>query len=330
MSIEKSTVAAQSQDTIETEAVAAAAVDAAGAAPRMWIAIGSICVITLIWGASFTLNDISLAHIPAMTFRAMAMAAGAFGLAALTLAMGHSLRVPRELFGWIGLAALFNILLWGLFSTFGLKLMPPGRAAVIAYMMPFWALALSILVLREEINAFKVTGLALGLVGLACLIGPDFGDIVHAPDGFALMLLASVSWAIGTVLVKARSHSISPMTLTTWMVAISAIPMVVLAVTLEDFDWEASTSAWLALVVFVIGSTLVAQPLWYAIVMKLPVSMSSVSALAVPVAGEIISALAFGETIGLPEAAALGFVVSGLFVVLVLPGLRAGRQPVEP
>jgi len=296
----------------------------------MWIAIGSICVITLIWGASFPLNEISLAQIPTITFRALALTFGALGLAALTRGMGHTLRVPRELVGWVVLAGLFNILLWGLLSAYALEFIPPGRGAVIAYMMPFWALGLSVILLGEEITAMKIAGLALGLMGLAILIGPDFSAIVHAPAGFVLMLLASMSWAIGTVVIKAKSQKVHAITLTTWMVAISALPMIVLAVALEDFDWQASPGAYLALAGFVIGSTFIAQPLWYTIVKKLPVSIASLSVLAVPVVGEIISAMAFGERVGFAEALALGFVVTGLFVVLVLPELWAGRQLAKP
>src|SRR3546814_2023646 len=89
-----------------------------------------------------------------------------------------------------------------------------GRAVIIAYTMPLWAVMLARLTLGDPITPGRLIGLLFGLGGLAILIGPDLRALGAAPAGAAFMLGAAISWAIGTIAVKRSAWTIPTIMLT--------------------------------------------------------------------------------------------------------------------
>src|SRR3546814_12053037 len=78
-----------------------------------------------------------------------------------------------------------------------------GRAVIIAYTMPLWAVMLARLTLGDPITPGRLIGLLFGLGGLAILIGPDLRALGAAPAGAAfidrksVVLVKSVSVRVG-------------------------------------------------------------------------------------------------------------------------------------
>src|SRR5258708_14653194 len=94
----------------------------------------------------------------------------------------------RHEIGPLILAALFNVTLWHLFSAYGVSLMAAGRASIIAYTMPAWALLLSAIVLGEPFGLRGLLALALGMAGIRALLLPDLEPIAPAPPGPRAMM----------------------------------------------------------------------------------------------------------------------------------------------
>ena len=78
--------------------------------------------------------------------------------------------------------------------------------------------------LGERIGINKLVSLALGMGGLAVLLLSDGSEYLTRPAGFIVMLGAAVSWAAGTVLLKARDWPPTALARSAWLVGISAIP----------------------------------------------------------------------------------------------------------
>ena len=115
---------------------------------------------------------------------------------------GQRLVLPTGQWGRLWLLALLNITSWNMLVAFGVGMIPSGRAAILAYTMPVWAVPLSVWLLGERITRRKLLGLALGMGGLALLLGEAFVSLGAAPLGSLLVLGAALSWALGTVLQK--------------------------------------------------------------------------------------------------------------------------------
>src|SRR5678810_808956 len=78
------------------------------------------------------------------TFRSLCLGLGSAVLFAALRAGGQRLMLPRGQWGRLWLLALLNITAWNMLIAFGVALIPSGRAAILAYTMPVWAVPLSI------------------------------------------------------------------------------------------------------------------------------------------------------------------------------------------
>jgi hypothetical protein len=160
--------------------------------------------LSLFWGLNWPGMKIILSEITVWWFRALCLIAGGGILMSISALSGNRCRLQPGEIGPISLCGSFAILGWMVFSAYGVSLMPAGRASIIAFTMPLWATLAAHRVLGERVTPARIAGLLLGIGGLGVLIGQDLLILQRAPVGALFMLLAAVSWAIGTILVKQR------------------------------------------------------------------------------------------------------------------------------
>jgi drug/metabolite transporter (DMT)-like permease len=173
----------------------------------------------------------------------------------------------------------------------------------------------------------KLLGLALGVAGLAVLIGPDLSSLGAAPLGAALMLGAAISWALGTVIMKRSLWTIPVTTLAGWQLLIGALPITLGALAFQEYpDLTAlSTPALLSLIYVLAVPMVFCHWAWFTVVRMFPAAIAAIGTLAIPIVGVFSSGLVLGEPIGVRELTALGLVCGALVVVLVLPALGRAR-----
>ncbi len=85
--------------------------------------------------------------------------------------------------------------------TWAEQKVPSGLAAVLLSIIPLWMVLLHHLELRRPLGRRLILGLALGLAGIAVLVGPRalLGGGRVLPAGAIVLLLGSVSWAVGSL-----------------------------------------------------------------------------------------------------------------------------------
>jgi len=282
-------------------------------------AIAFLATLTVTWGLNWPMMKLAVQEVPPWTFRALCVTVGGGALLALTRLSGASVQVPWNRVPALMLVALFNITAWHLFSAYALLYTGGGRAAIIGYTMPIWASALSVWVLHERIAARQVFALALGMAGLALLLGQDLGRVGASPLGALLMLGAALGWAIGTVLIKRFSWGTMPiMALTGWQLLLGGIPIVIGWWLLEPVPdlLALSLPSAIGLAYAVLVAMIFCQTAYFKIVTLVPANMAAMAVMGVPVVGVLASAWILGEPIGLNEVAALILVVGGLFVLI--------------
>src|SRR5689334_19871938 len=161
---------------------------------RLWWLLGAL---TFAWGFNWTAMKLALAEVPPWTFRSLCLGLGSAVLFAALRLGGQRLAWPRGQWRRLWLLALLNISGWNMLVAFGVGMIPSGRAAILAYTMPVWAVPRSVWLLSERITGRKLFGLALGLGGLTLLLGEAFLNLGAAPVGSLLVLGAALSWALG-------------------------------------------------------------------------------------------------------------------------------------
>ena len=288
---------------------------------RLWWLLAGL---TLAWGFNWTAMKVALSQATPWTFRALCLGLGSAILFTALRARGQSLLVPKGQRLRLAVLAFFNITCWNLLVAFGVTMIPSGRAAILAYMMPAWAIPLSILLLRERVTGAKIVGLVMGVAALGLLLGEGFAALGAAPLGSLLVLGASVSWALGTVLQKRFPMSMPAGPYTAWIMLVGGMPIFIGALLLDDFRHLGEIGPWAALGIAynVIVAFAWAHWAWIKIATSVPVTVFSLSMLVIPVVGVVSGMLFLGERPSWAEYVALALVLGSLLTVLA-PGRQA-------
>jgi drug/metabolite transporter (DMT)-like permease len=216
---------------------------------------------------------------------------------------------------------MFNIAAWNALVLFGVQQLPSGRSAILAYTMPLWSVLFARVALDEPLSRRKAFGLVIGMCGMALLLGDDIRHFGRSPLGTLLIIGAAMTWSVGTVLLRRWKPPIPQNTLTGWMLVIGWVPVAALALALDHHAVgaivHASNAAMFAIVYNIFLAGTAAHWAWFRMARTLPVAVSSLSSLPVPVVGVLSGMLFLGERPGPLEFAALALVLVSLVAVLL-------------
>jgi drug/metabolite transporter (DMT)-like permease len=290
---------------------------------RIWAA-------ALFWGLNWPVIKVMLTGAGPWTLRAAGLTGGAVLLALATVASGQSLRVPRQFWPVLVIAALLNVAAFNLLSVFAQMTMTASRAAILTYTMPLWSVVFAWIILGEPIDKLRGAALAFGAGGIALLALP-FWDVVAAggvPVGLILVMGSAIAWAAGTVVIKAGKPEGSPLALTTWQFVIGAIVVTLGMAAFETPRLELDRPEILAAFAYnIIFPQAVAYALWFGLMARVPASTAALGTLLVPVFAVAASAAWLGERLGALDLAGFGLILAG---VLIDQGLRHWLPPKKP
>ncbi len=279
-----------------------------------------VLVLTLVWGCNWPVLKFGVSELAPLTFRALTLPFAALGMLAVSRFSGGSIRVPRPLWGKLLVLALFNISGWNGLVLFGLQQLPAGRSAILAYTMPIWSVLFAMALLHEPLSKRKLVGMAFGMAGMAVLLGDDIRHFQRTPMAALLILGAAVSWAFGTVLLRKWKLSLPPNTLSGWMMLLGWLPLALLAPAFATGPLALpSPGALFAILYNILLAGTLAHWAWFTLVRTLPVAVSSMSSLPVPIVGVFAGMLVLGERPGPAEWTSLALVVVAMLLVLWPP-----------
>jgi len=283
---------------------------------RLWWLLGAL---TLAWGFNWTAMKLALAEVPPWTFRSLCLGLGSAVLFLVLRLGGQRIPWPRGQWRRLWVLALLNISAWNILVAFGLTMIASGRASILGYTMPVLAVPLSMWLLGERLTAPKAIGLALGMVGLALLLGDAYKAIGAAPLGSLLVLGAAASWALGAVLQKKYPVAMAPGPYTAWLLLLGGLPIFAGALLLEH---PAALSHIGGRAIFgtaynVLIAFAFANWAWIKLATSVSVTVFSLSILIIPVVAVLSGVIFLGERPGTAEVAALALVLASLATVLV-------------
>jgi drug/metabolite transporter (DMT)-like permease len=286
--------------------------------PRsMWMLLA---VLTLGWGFNWPMMKMTLAELPVWTFRGLCVGSGAIGLFVIARANGQATRVPRTQWGWLIVISICNVTLWNVLIGYGLRMLPAGRSAILAYSMPVWAVLLSVFILHEKLTPRRVLGLMLGMAGMAVLLGGELSVMRTSPLGAILVLGGAIGWALGTVLMRRFPTTLGTTALTAWQLLIGGLPIMIGALVIDWGDWRPiGTAATVGLVYNMTFVFIFCYWAWFKIATAAPPGVSSLSTLMIPIVGVFSGIWLLGESPQWQEYVALVLVIASLATVLIPP-----------
>jgi drug/metabolite transporter (DMT)-like permease len=178
----------------------------------------------------------------------------------------------------------------------------------------------------------KVIGFVLGMTGMFLLLGDDARHLQRAPFGACMIIGAALMWALGTVLLRKWQPPMPQSALSGWMMLVGWVPLALIAPFFDDAGIAQfahfSGRAWFAVAYNIFLAGTVANLTWFTMARTLPVAVSSMASLPVPVVGVFAGMILLGERPGATEWIALALVIAALAAVL-LPERRGGSSPAE-
>lgn len=291
--------------------------------PRLWWVLAGL---TFAWGFNWSAMKVALHDVTPWVFRSLCLGLGSAVLFLVLRAAGRQLAVPAGQWRRLMLLAFFNITCWNLLIAYGLTMIASGRAAILAYTMPVLAVPLSVWLLGERLTSRKIAGLALGVGGLALLLGEAAAGLGGAPLGSLLALGAAFTWALGVVLQKRYPVAMPTGPYTAWIMLLGGVPVIAGSLVFEDWRvlGNAGTLAWLGIAYNVFIAFAWAHWAWIKIATAVSVTVFSLSMLVIPVVGVLSGMLFLGERPSMAEYAAAVLVLAALATV-ILPARVARR-----
>jgi drug/metabolite transporter (DMT)-like permease len=293
-------------------------------APSPLISALMIATTGLMWGLNWPAVKFMLTEFEPVTVRAVAFPCAAVLLFGIAVIRRERLRPTADEFPKLLATGLFVILGFNVLVSLGQVLTETSKAAIIAFTMPAITAVLSVMFLGDRLNRLLLLSLFFGMGGLAVLASQDIDGLMAAPLGPVIMLLGALSWAIGTVLSKTRTWTLSPVVMAGWYFAIStalAWPIAFVFESPADMSFP-SLPVIGTLAFHVLGPMVLSYILWNMLVARLPATVAAITTLLVPIVGVSSSIILLGDPLTWHKVVALTMILASIAITVIRP---AGR-----
>jgi drug/metabolite transporter (DMT)-like permease len=279
-----------------------------------------LALLTLSWGFNWPIMKIGVQDFPPLTFRTLGMIGGLLAIWLAARMQRASLAIPKGEVKTIIKLAIPNMLLWHALIICGIRMLSSGRAAILGYTMPVWAMLASLVFFGERISRASLIGIALAATGAILLLSSEFSKLSGQPLGTVLILLAAASWGYGTVIMKRTKIEMPTISLTFWMLVFTTVAMTLLSLALE-FDAMRMPTAieWATIIYNAVIIFGFAHVVWFRLARILPPVASSLSVMLIPVVGVFSGAWILGETPHWQDYAAIVLILGSMSTVLFRP-----------
>jgi drug/metabolite transporter (DMT)-like permease len=284
---------------------------------RDWSLLG---LLSVLWGGSFFFNGVVLRELPPLTLVLLRVALAAVIL--LPLLWVYRIQFPKGFSGWkpfFAIGLLNNVLPFSLIVA-GQTYIPSGLASILNATTPLFTVVVMAVAGEEKLQARRIAGVIVGLVGVVILRGWHFGgEGFWSGQGIGILLCLAGAFSYGlSALVARRLLSNSPpLGTATFQLLASSVMMMVVAGLVER-PWQLaipSVSTWFAVIGLAALSTALAYIVFFQILRRSGATNVMLVTLLIPVTAIVLGYLVLGEQISPREIA--GALVIGSALLLI-------------
>ena len=230
--------------------------------------------LSAVWGASFILIELTGHSFPPAWVALLRLTFGALFLWSVLLLRRRTLP-PRRLIVPLLLVALFNNAMPFCLFALGEQTVPSGIAAVLNATTPIWTLLLTLGIQSTRLSRHTIMGVLLGFAGVVVVVlshkGQDNETVSTAEFflGVIFIAIASLGYAIATVIAKAKLQGLDPLGLATTQLSLAWLMILPIATFGQHPGTIARSSVLSAILLGVAGSGL-AYLLYYDLLSRIP------------------------------------------------------------
>lgn len=245
-----------------------------------------------------------------VTCAAIRVFGSALTLFAVMFFTGKPLTAPLDkTFYWSGLTQVAaNTALCSLALIYG----GVGKAVILVFTMPFWAMMISRIFFHEKIALPNRIALVIALCGIAVIASQSFGNFGQFTAGLCA-IGAGLAWAIGTTIVR-RAKPQDMLLRVAWEQLISVIPLVLLAILMEERVPALTAQFLLATAYSTFIGTGLGWILWNRTAASVSPGIVSIGSFAIPVIASLSGFFQLGELPDVVTLIGLATIVVALLV----------------
>ena len=165
--------------------------------PTLWIALA---IVYTVWGSTYLAIRVAIETMPPMIMASVRFLIAGGILYVIAIRRGDRDGDRPGWRQWRAAAIVGTLLFLG--GNGGVvwaeQRVPSGVAALIVASVPLWMALIAFVALKERLPRIAVAGLVVGFAGTALLVRPSGSEHIDTA-GAAVLIGASISWAIGTL-----------------------------------------------------------------------------------------------------------------------------------
>ena len=294
-------------------------------------AIFALALVCFLWGTTWLASKEGVRHMPPLQMAGIRQLIAGLLYVSFFLLKGIKLPKGKE---WTTILVLsfLNFVLSNGLSTWGIKYISAGLGSIMGAIFPLWLVVIGLFSSRARIPVRALIGLVLGFGGVCIIFYEHLGDFINADFrfGIILSLIATWTWAFGTLYTKKQAANFNPYFSLGWQMLISGVFLFAFtnltgnAIPVSSIPWQ----SWAAIAYLVLFGSLIAFICYLYALQNLPTEQASIYAYVNPVVAVLSGWILFGEK--LTVFITVGGLVTLLGVYLVnraFKALPATEQP---
>lgn len=295
---------------------------------RRFLVIGAFAAIYLLWGSTYFAITLGLKSIPPFLLMALRSFCGGIVL----LAMSGRQMASVSLRTWMN-ASLCGLLFFvgchGVLA-FAQQSVPSGVAAIVLATIPFWILLIDVLFPGDQHpRPLALLALVPGFFGVGLVAWQNVEQAGISVLPVVLLLLAALSWSVGTVLSRGMSSQASAILLSGMQLSIGGAALFViswLAGEIENFrPGNISPTSLAAALWLIISGSVIGFVAYNWLLENVSTSLVSTYTFVNPVIAVLLGTLVLGEPFSPMMLLGAGLVI--VSVIVIWSAERAGSRP---
>lgn len=273
-----------------------------------------LLLLALAWGSTWPMMKLAVAEIPVLSFRFISVIAGSATLFMVGWIMNRDIMPKRWEWPTIIRIGMLNVALWYCLSALAVTTLPAGRAALLAFTTPLWAMIIEVLLYKAPITVRRAFGILLALTAIGFLTFEDLFAAEPSIIGIAAILAASFFQTFGSILQQRAGFESPVYTLIPWQMVLGGIPILIAAPVIDGTAWMDTVSLKAVLAAFSVAvfSICVGVVCWYTILSKTTMTFAALGSLVVPFAAISLSAVILDEMLTVPDIIGLVLITAAI------------------
>lgn len=271
-----------------------------------------------IWGAMYVVVKVVVEVVPPLELVWIRYVIAVIALATIGICMKQSWSIAKRDWLMIFLVGLIGNAISIVTQEMGTMLSTAQMGAIITSTTPAFMVLFARFILKEKITFKKCFSIVLATIGVGIIVGNGQIDVSQQLGGFYL-LVAALTWALMSVLVKKIPQQYSQIVITTYssLVALCLLtPVVVPRLKYLDISSILQPTISGGLIYLGIVSTAGGFLLWNKGLQLMNASSGGLFFFFQPIVGTFLGWLLLDETIGLSFWLGTMLIFSGVFLVI--------------